>query len=182
MIVTELTYEELALAEPWRALETHGGRFREKPPMTDSHHVVNNRLTEQFLQQLDHDVYDLRINATRLRRDEKHYHIPDLAVITVPASLPLAERSGRLEIFRVPLPLVVESWSPSTGDYDVRQKLPIYMERGDAEIWLVHPFERTLTAWRRQSDGTNTESVHRSGTIEPIALPGIVIDLDALFA
>ena len=30
-----------------------------------------------------------------------------------------AERAGRLEVYDDPMPLVVEVWSPSTGDYDV---------------------------------------------------------------
>src|SRR6266508_1662117 len=159
MVVQELTYEEIALAEPKRRWELHDGRLREKPEMTDSHHVVTNRLARQLFAQLDFDVYDIRIDTTRLRRDEPHYYIPDLAVITVPSSLPLARRSGRLEVFGVPLPLVVESWSPSTGDYDTEEKLPKYMERGDREIWLIHPFELTLTVWRRQPDGTYAKSV-----------------------
>jgi Uma2 family endonuclease len=182
MVARAPTYEEIAAAEPWRRWELHDGRLREKPEMTDSHHVVNNRLAQQFFAQLDFDVYDIRIDATRLRRDDRHYYIPDLAVIPVPGSLSLAKRSGQLEFFGIPLPLVVESWSPSTGSYDVEEKLPRYMERGDREIWVLHPFQRTLTAWRRQPDGTYARSIHRSGTIEPIALPGVVIDIDALFA
>jgi Uma2 family endonuclease len=57
--------------------------------------------------------------------------------------------SLELEIYDEPLPLVAEVWSPSTGGYDVLAKLPEYRRRGDTEIWLLHPYERTLTAWRR---------------------------------
>jgi Uma2 family endonuclease len=77
--------------------------------------------------------------------------------------------------------LVVEVWSPSTGGYDIDAKLPTYRARGDREIWRIHPYERTLTTWRRQPDGSYAETVHRGGTIEPIAVPGVTIDLDALF-
>jgi Uma2 family endonuclease len=86
-----------------------------------------------------------------------------------------------LEVFDQPLPLVVEGWSPSTGGYDINEKLPEYIRRGDQEIWRVHPFDFVLTAWRRQPDETYAESIHTSGTIEPIALPGVIIDLDKLF-
>lgn len=182
MVVTAPTYEEIALADPSRRLELHDGRFREKPTMTDVHHVVTNRLSFQFIEQLDFDVYDIRSNATRLDGDESHYSIPDLAIITVPASLPLAQRSGRLEVFRGPLPFVAESWSRSTGDYDVLEKLPKYKERGDQEIWLIHPFERKVEAWRRQPDGEYLHEVFRGGTVQLIALPGVTIDLDRLFA
>src|SRR5207245_1369382 len=88
----------------------------------------------------------------------------------------------RLEVFTSPLPLVVEVWSPSTGEYDVESKLPEYQARGDLEIWRVHPFDQTLTAWVRQPDGSYSETVHRSGMVRPTAVAGVQIDLDALFS
>jgi Uma2 family endonuclease len=80
------------------------------------------------------------------------------------------------------MPLVVEVWSPSTGEYDVDEQLPEYQARGDLEIWRVHPFERTLTVWRRQADGAYAHEVYEGGVVRPIALPGVTIDLDALFS
>jgi Uma2 family endonuclease len=76
--------------------------------------------------------------------------------------------------------LVVEVWSPSTGHYDVATKLKGYRERGDTEIWFIHPYERTLTAWRRQPDGSYVEETHRGGVVAVASLPGVVIDLDVL--
>ena len=78
--------------------------------------------------------------------------------------------------------MVVEVWSPSTGGYDVDAKLPEYQRRGDLEIWRLHPYERTQTVWRRRADGSCDESAYHGGTIEPLGLPGVTIDLDALFA
>jgi Uma2 family endonuclease len=75
--------------------------------------------------------------------------------------------SLELEIYDEPLPLVA--------------KLPEYRRRGDTEIWLLHPYERTLTAWRRQTDGEYIESVYHGGVVLPMALPGVTVDLDALF-
>jgi hypothetical protein len=63
----------------------------------------------------------------------------------------------------------------------VDTKLPEYQARGDDEIWRIHPVERTLIAWRKQADGSYVESVHREGVVEPVALPGVRIPLDALF-
>ena len=87
-----------------------------------------------------------------------------------------------LETYGQLLPLVVEVWSPSTGGYDVDAKFPEYRRRGDVEIWLIHPFARVLTDWRRQSDGEYAVLELRGGSVEPAALPGARIDLDALFA
>ena len=77
---------------------------------------------------------------------------------------------------------MIEGWSPSTGVYDVTEKIPGYKHRGDREIWRVHPFDRTLTAWRRQPAGVYTESVYRGGLVHAEPLPGARIDLDMLFA
>jgi Uma2 family endonuclease len=88
----------------------------------------------------------------------------------------------KLNLSTVSLPLVVEIWSPSTGDYDVDEKLPEYRRRGEQEIWRLHPFDRTLTVWRRQADGSYVETLHRGGTVSPAAFPWVTIDLGVLFA
>ena len=82
-----------------------------------------------------------------------------------------------LAIFSDPLPLVVEVWSSSTGDYDVDAKLPVYQQRGDLEIWRIHPYERTLTAGGANRTGTYQETIHRDGIVRPVALPGVAIPL-----
>jgi Uma2 family endonuclease len=86
-----------------------------------------------------------------------------------------------LEVYDEPMPLVVEVWSPSTGDYDVDSKLPEYRRRGDLEIWRLHPFERTLTVWRRQPSGGYRKRIYTGGVIRPVAIPDVTIDLDAIF-
>jgi len=101
-------------------------------------------------------------------------------VIPVELRRPLWGRRG-LEWYTAALPLVVEIWSPSTGDYDVETKLREYQRRGDLEIWRIHPYERTLIAWRRQADGSYTESAFSQGMVKPVALPNVTIDLDSLF-
>lgn len=183
MIAPSQSVEDLMSTEEGRFLEVHHGRLREKPTdMTDSHNLVVSRLNRQLLPQLDPDRYDIRLNSGRVRRAEVTYYVPDLYVVPLASPPSLLRQTHRLEVFIDPLPLVVEVWSPSTGEYDVDEKLPEYMRRGDREIWRIHPVERTLTAWRRQEDGSYATSVHRGGKIEPVALGGVVVDLDALFA
>jgi Uma2 family endonuclease len=91
------------------------------------------------------------------------------------------EHPRRLEVYEDPMPLVAEVWSPSTGDYDVEVKLREYQLRQDREIWRIHPYEQTLTAWRRQPDGTYSEAVYTSGSVQPVALPNVTIPLADLF-
>ena len=183
MPVSETTYRQVALEDPSGHWELHCGVLRQKPGMSFEHSNVTFRLAFSLAQQLDEREFVVRPNMGRVRRSVQNYYIPDLFV--VPAELVREGRSERpsaLEFYAASLPLVVEVWSPSTGDYDVDEKLPEYQRRGDLEIWRIHPYERTLIAWRRQPDGTYTESLYRGGTVQPVALPGVTIDLDALFA
>jgi Uma2 family endonuclease len=149
--------------------------------MTAEHNHVAGYLFGQLFTKLDLTEFEPHLNMAHVSRTAASYYIPD--VFVAPAEIFRAQLgTRRLEMYRDPLPLVVEVWSPSTGDYDVDAKLPEYQRRGDLEIWRIHPYERTLTAWRRQPDGTYTEAVYTGGTVEPVALPNVVIDLDALFA
>lgn len=68
----------------------------------------------------------------------------------------------------------------SIAAYDFSLKLQGYRERGDLEIWYIHPYGRTLTAWRRQADGSYAEEIYSGGIIPVLSLPDVTIDLDAL--
>jgi Uma2 family endonuclease len=182
MPVTEETYRLIALEDPEGQWELHRGRLREKPSMSHDHNFAMVELGFQLRSQLDPSRYEVRINAGRVRRLDETYYIPDVYVIPVELTASLRGRWDVLESYDAPLPLVSEIWSVSTGAYDVDEKLPEYMRRGDLEIWRLHPFERTLTAWRRRSDGTYSEVVFHGGLVQPVALPGVTIDLDAPFA
>ena len=130
----------------------------------------------------DESQYEVRINSARAGRRTQTAYIPDLLVVPVRlVRRNIAERPSRLEWYEEPLPLVVEVWSPSTGDYDVEKKLREYQRRGDREIWRIHPYEKTLTAWRRQPDGSYTQTLYRGGPIQPVALPNVTIEIERLF-
>lgn len=193
MPVSEKTYQQVALEDPEGQWELHCGRLRRKPGMTFDHNDVMNELGYLLRSQLDRRKYRVRVNSGHARRSEANYYIPDVSVIPLHLAESLRGRRNRLEVYRDPLPLVVEVWSPSTGEYDVDEKLPEYQRRGDLEIWRIHPpsggeskgsppyKDRVLTAWQRQPDGSYTETVYRSGTVRLVALPHVTIDLDTLF-
>jgi Uma2 family endonuclease len=178
--VTEQAFRKLALEDPNGLWEFHCGQARQKPGMSAAHNQTMSLLFGFLFQQLDRTQYAVRANAGHVRRSADRYYIPDVYVVPMELVLPqLGERD--LETFDAPLPLVVEIWSPSTGSYDVNAKLIEYQARGDLEIWLVHPYERSVRSWARQPDGTYQETVDRGGIVRPIALPGVAVDLDALF-
>jgi Uma2 family endonuclease len=176
--MSEQAYLEFVQSGDEGAWELHDGRLVEKPGMSWKHLDIVAHLIALLHPQVDRAAY--RVFAeSRVRRPAATIFLPDVAVVPTAYGEDIHDLPV-LAIFSDPLPLVVEVWSPSTGDYDVDAKLPVYQQRGDLEIWRIQPYERTLTSWQRQPDGSYEETIHRSGTISPVALPGVAIDLDAL--
>jgi Uma2 family endonuclease len=182
MTVSEQTYLKLAEEDPESGWELHCGRLWSKQPMTWEHNDLYGELGFMLRSQLDRTRFIVRWNAGHVRRSATQYYIPDLLVVPAAMADRLFMREGTTEVYPEPLPLVVEVWSPSTGRLDIDEKLPEYKQRGDLEIWRIHPYDRTLTAWIRRADGTYAEQVRVGGIIQPAALPSVHIDLDALFS
>lgn len=178
--VSEETYRRLALGNS--QLELHRGQLREKPGMSVEHNDIADLLATLLRGQLDRNHYRVRENFARLRLSSTTYYVPDVVVIPTASVQALRERQGSLDAYDDPVPLVVEIWSPSTGDYDLNEKLAGYQQRGDLEIWYVHPYARTLIAWRREPDGTYPQTTYEAGIVHPTSLPGVAIDLETLFA
>jgi Uma2 family endonuclease len=182
MSVMQKSYDEIALEEPDRRWELHRGQLREKPPMSVAHNWSMRKLGWRLKEQLDENEFAVIVDTGRVRRTEKNTYIPDVMVVPIAAVRRLFDRPHQLEVYEEPLPFVAEFWSPSTGNYDVDEKLDEYQKRGDREIWRPHPFERTVIAWHRQPDGTYTMTVYHAGVVRLVALPHVTIDLDDLFA
>jgi Uma2 family endonuclease len=177
--MSEAEYQTFVGTHPDSQWELLDGVLREKPGMSWEHADVVARLSYLLQDQLDRRQY--RVFAeSRVRRPAATIFIPDLFVVPTAYGAEFRGRPGVLAIFPQPLPLIVEVWSASTGDYDVDAKVPVYQQRGDLEIWRIHPYERTLTTWRRQPDGSYLETVYREGIVQPGSLPGVAIDLGEL--
>jgi Uma2 family endonuclease len=178
--MSEEAYREFALADPSGGWELVHGRLRERTAMTVAHGGVMAYLFGMLHEQLDRAEYRLRSQHARLRVSADTYYVPDIAVI--PTAMEQALATNALDAYPDPLPLVIEVWSPSTGTFDLNEKIPGYKPRGDVEIWRIHPYEQTLTTWRRQPDGDYAESVYCGGIARPQPMPHVAIDLDELFA
>lgn len=179
---TATDYWRLAADDPEGRWELWDGDPREKPGVSWEHADAAAELARLLGNQLDRARFRVRVGGPRLLWRERSAFLPDVAVVPLAAGQDQRGKPGFLERYADPVPLVVEVWSVSTGDYDIAVKLAAYQARGDGEIWRLHPYERTLTRWVRQPDATYIESVHTGGIVELAALPGIGIDLDALFA
>ncbi len=178
--INEAEYTQIVLSDQEHRWELVEGQLREKPGMSWEHANIASLLNHLLQLQLDRAQYRV-LSEARVRRPAATIFLPDMLVVPTEYGEPFRERPGTLAIFPGPLPLVVEVWSASTGDYDVDTKFPIYMQRGDLELWRIHPYEQTLTAWVRQPDGTYLESVYRDGTVTLSALPSVTISLAELF-
>jgi Uma2 family endonuclease len=179
--MSEQEYERFVLSGVEGVWELHDGRLVEKPGMSRDHGRIVSRLARQLLVQLDEAEYEVRINEGRVRKPADTIFIPDLLVVPTAYGAPFRDRPV-LAILADPLPLVVEIWSPSTGAYDSDSKVPVYQQRGDLEIWRLHPYDCTLTRWVRQPDGSYVEDTWQEGSVSPVALTGVIVDLDRLFA
>lgn len=179
--ISNEAYERLALSDTDRKWELWDGVLREKPGGTAAANSLCAELVFGLLSQLDWAVYQGRTNAGRLRRPPATYVVPDVFVFPVRYVTPRLRGDDVLEVYEQPVPLVAQMWSAIAGDAYVQANLAIFKERGDHEIWFLHPYERWLIRWVRELDGSYLETELREGLIRPVGLPGVAIDLDALF-
>lgn len=180
MTVTEAEYLRLAESDPSAHWELIDGVPCKRPGMTSRHEDITSYLGIYLGGQLDRSQYRVRIANSRVRLNERNWFVPDVMVVSASVVAPQWD-SQELERFTDPLPLVVQVWSPSTCARDRTVKLAEYQRRRHQEIWFIHPFDRALTVWRLQHDGSYTEAVFGGGIVPVGSLPGAVIDLDRLF-
>lgn len=171
MVLSEQIYHRLALRDPGGQRYLHRGRQREMPGLTWEHNDVMTAFGSMLRSQLHRWTFRVRFDAGWVRRSSQNVYIADVMVIPTPYGESPRNRPDTLAVFDEPLPLVVEFWSPSTGAHDLDAMLPGYRRRGDAAIWRIHPYGRTLTAGQRQPDSTYKETTFRSGGLHPSPRP-----------
>ncbi|MFM9107887.1 MAG: Uma2 family endonuclease [Chloroflexota bacterium] len=171
-------YERMASDPAWKLTELHDGIPREKPVMSQAHGGLMMALTRAVLPGLDDRLHRLRTNHAKLAAPGGSCFIPDLVVLPLPAH---SSTPDAADLYHDPALLGIEIRSPSTGGFDLETNLPAYMLRGDAEIWLVLPERAEIVRWLRARDGGYAEDRIRAGVLHPAALPGVAVDLDALF-
>jgi Uma2 family endonuclease len=179
--IGEQEFWELVLADEDGFWELWQGVPRQKPQMSMRHNAIALYLGVALANQLAWCDYRINVNGDRARVSSRSCYIPDVIVIPADYQLPYENDPSALGVYPEPLPLVVEVWSPTNDHYDVATKLRGYQERGDLEIWYIHPGERTLTAWRKQPDGGYENTLYRSGVIPVASHPGVAVDLEQVF-
>ncbi len=181
MPLTAETFAALVTEDTDGLWEIHRAKLREKPAMSFGHNEAQSLLAAQLVVQTSGMNFRVRQNAAHVMIANGDSYIPDVAIIPLRLTETFRTNPRQFEVYAEPLPFVAEIWSPSTGNYDVDAKIPGYRSRGDSEIWRIHPFDRTVSIWRRQADGSYKESEVRTGRVELSAISGVSIDIDQLF-
>ncbi len=101
---------------------------------------------------------------------------PDIAVICDPSKIDEKGCRGAPD-------WIIEVLSPFTSSKDHIVKRLLYERMGVREYWLVHPIDELVTVFVLGADGTFEPPVFREGKGElgVSVLPGLVMDLDAVF-
>ncbi len=77
--------------------------------------------------------------------------------------------------------LVIEVLSPSTRMVDLVPKAALYARGGVSEYWVADPDEHSLVVYVLR-EGRYEPVPAEAGKVRSFALPGLVVDLGALFA
>jgi hypothetical protein len=181
MGVSVETFRQVALEEDQGVWEWEHGRLLRRPRGTVLH---NHQLSEFYRQvslQLDDEQYSMRSNGGYVTLPGERYLVPDVFVLPSLYMDDFLDRPDDLEEYERRMPFIAEVWEEPTDEYDVETKFPAYKARGDLEIWRIHPREKSVIAWRRQQDGSYSESHYTGGRVPIESLPGVTIDLDRLF-
>lgn len=76
---------------------------------------------------------------------------------------------------------VAEVLSPSTARYDQVLKLRAYERAGVAEVWLIHPYDRTLTRYRLEAGRYALPDILAlRGKAALTAVPAVTIDWERI--
>lgn len=185
------SFKAIAAARCDNRCELYEGELREKAPTSVGHNLAVRRLGHQLWVRLGEAAYEIAEQTGYLATPDGDAFVPDLMLIPNALTDALMVDPKQLEIYTEPLPLVVEVvdrlqappnlTDPALDAVDADAKIPGYQRRGDAEIWRIDPFARIVTTWRRQLNGAYVESERITGALPLHALPGVTIDLDALF-
>jgi Uma2 family endonuclease len=74
---------------------------------------------------------------------------------------------------------IAEVLSPSTASYDQIVKLPAYERAGVAEVWLIHPIDRTVAIYRLEEGRYGRATIlELKGHTQISAVPAVTIDWD----
>ena len=174
----------LSWPENYRVELLDGAVFDMSPAPSRRHQQVSGELFKQiavFLTGKPCKVYsapfDVRLPDEEEADDEVRTVVqPDILVVCDESKLDERGCRGAPDV-------VLEVVSPASAARDQIYKVRIYEKAGVREYWIVHPVDNLITV-RRLGPAGNYDIPKLNegkGTLEIGVLPGLIIDLDAVF-
>lgn len=167
----------------WELID--GEAFSMSPAPSTAHQRVCSELTAQavvFFREHECEAFVAPFDVRLPDADEPDAMVatvvqPDLAVVCDPSKLDERGCRGAPD-------WVVEVLSPATAVKDQVRKRQLYERHGVRELWLVHPYDRVLTIYRRASEGGFGAADVReaSGRTAVGLFPELEIDWKRVFA
>ena len=137
--VSEAEYREFALGDPQGHWELHRGQLREKPGMSAAHDNVIDRLQRRLYMQLSEHEYRLRSNNARLRVPRRRTTFQTWRSFQLSSCSRCSKVPTRLMRTATRCRWLSKSGLPQPATTTSKGKLPDYQQRGDREIWFIHP-------------------------------------------
>jgi Uma2 family endonuclease len=166
---------QLGVLDPELRIELVDGEIIEMAPLGSRHWAMVNRLDERLRQAIGQRAIVSTQSSFRL--DEHSEPEPDIGVF---------ER--REDFYALALPtaaqtLLLVEVSDTSVRYDRDIKLPLYARNGVPEVWIVDLESGLLRIHRdpRGDDYLHTRATPAPGQVDMVALPGVTVDLSALF-
>jgi Uma2 family endonuclease len=173
-----LTYEEwLKLPEAEGIEEVVNGEIRKMPPNKILHADTVENLADLLKASVDRRTIQVRVSTFGLviRRDPLTTRVPDIAVFV---RSNVVEQDGY--IHSAP-ELVVEVLSPANTRAEREDKLKDYESLGVPEVWVVSPEARSVEVLSLKGGRLSTIALLREGQLKPAHLPGVAVDVAAIW-
>jgi Uma2 family endonuclease len=161
--MTVLTYEEwLKLPEVEGIEEVVNGEIQKMPPNKWNHARTVEQLAQLFRAQVDMEKTDVvtTVFGLVIRQQPLTTRVPDLAVF----------EKSRIEVL-----------SPANTRPERESKLKDYETLGVPEVWVVSPEARTCEVLLLKDGRLETAAILRQGQLLPAHLPGVTIDIAAIW-
>lgn len=167
---------ELGLLANHERLELIDGDVIEMAPIGSRHASQVNRLNWMLNQRLNRAGLAIIAPQNPVVLGDYSEPEPDIAVLRWRDDFYESAHPGPNDVL-----LMIEV-SDSTVKADRQIKAPLYAQHGIPEYWLVDITARQLEVYREPLEGQYQQiTKHQAGTVSPVTLSEVVIDLAALF-
>jgi Uma2 family endonuclease len=180
-----IDYEDSLTMPENRFEEIVHGDSRIMPPPIKKHVYLIRKLSRVLDRQLDDSEYEVFSQQPGLgvERIPLTYRIPDLMVFRIEALRRDCVETAANDPYIWTVPeLIVECLSPSNRKGSVQGLLADYAHIGVPEVWLLDPEPPRFTSYRYESGMLRQWLETESGSVTPLFLPNVAVDLAALWA